>query len=105
MFGFFLTVTTFGLTSFEFEFPFYIAGMNIPSNINAYWDGFFLISFILLIYMFFHSCANWCKVVKFVFVEGRATLADQTLYTLQNLYHGDETSVKMERGKKGILVV
>lgn len=101
---FFLTVITFGIDSFEFEFPFYTAGMNIPSNINAYWDGFFLISFILLIYVFFHSCANWCKVVKFVFVKGRGTLVDQTLYTLQNLYHSDETSVN-GREKKWMLVV
>jgi len=35
-------------------------------------------------------------------VEDRTTLADQTLYTLQNLHHSGETRVKMEREKKYI---
>lgn len=50
MHGFFLIAITFRLAAFEFELLFYTAGINIPSNTNAYLDGLFLISFILLIY-------------------------------------------------------
>lgn len=102
---FFLTLTNFGLTAFELKFPFYIAGINIPSNVNAYCNGFFLISFILLFYMFFHSCANWCKIGTFIFVKTRAILVEQTPHTLQNLYHSDETRLKMERAGKAVLVI
>lgn len=42
-FLFFLSLTDFGLMAFELKFPFNTAGINIPSEVNAYWDGFFLI--------------------------------------------------------------
>lgn len=102
---FFLTLTNFGLTAFELKFPFYTAGRNIPSNVNASCDGFSLISFIVLFYMFFHSCANWCKIGTYIFVKTRAIQVEQTPHTLQNLYHSDETRLEMERVGKTVFVI
>lgn len=44
--------------------------------------------------MFFIYMHTGVKIVKFVFVKGRATLPDQMLNFLRNLYCSDETSVK-----------